>query len=150
MEEDLQAVLGDLKHIHEGLDSSSDRYRDFIAGGKSRKALAHRVNRGPLQNDEYQYLTHRLHDIFVRSSQINMGDERQTASMNESSRRIWTTQLVQAVLLAEAVIRIIQSRDACSYSDAEHKMMSGQHEDDWLLRFLAERALPIMSQNTQI
>ena len=113
-----------LRQIYDG-KVKSDRYDDFLAGGKRKISLDSRTGRGPFSTARYHFIGRVLNELFADKATWDRGSDENTTRDVSQPTFLQALNLVNLVLLPETVIRLIMEDNGCLYRDAEDIMYNG-------------------------
>ncbi|KAG0297924.1 hypothetical protein BGZ98_000378 [Dissophora globulifera] len=159
-----------LHSIVAGTHDESGRLRDFLEGGKVRRALAQRVGPGPFNRAEYALISNLLHAEFLpdlattKKALLSTAQESSLAAGNVPMKREgditrdFSDQLrlrfVSDVLLPETITRLTMQRRDLGYADAERAVMECAGDDGtdtwWVDDVLAARESFLDGQTTRV
>lgn len=101
----------------------SERYEDYIAGGKRKKSLPERSGRGPFDASQHFFIAKCIQKII---------NEKTDCVYNDEFKDI---DIITAVVLPETIKLLIMEREGCNGVDAENKLM----EEHWAVKLLSLR-----------
>ncbi|KAL1915098.1 uncharacterized protein VTP21DRAFT_7579 [Calcarisporiella thermophila] len=130
LEASINDILPELRSILAG-KMPSWRLEEFRQGGKKAwSRLAQSVSQGQFSNQEYALVRRMLQYDLISSVPDQLSEVRQPVER---------AQLIDAVLVPEAIIRLLMREHDIDYTEAEERMLSESGDSRWAERILAAR-----------